>query len=151
MNLSARKKRYYLKLRKKIAKKRPQFRRYESWRYKKVKPRWRRPRGIDSSSRKKEKTGIKLVNIGYRSPKKVRGLHPSGFREVLVHNANQLEKLNSKYEAARIGSTVGILKRISILNRADELNIVVLNPGKALIQEEELVDLSTLEDEEEGI
>lgn len=135
-----------LRLRKKISKKRPKFHRYESWRYKKVKSKWRKSKGIDSRVRRKKKGTIKSPNIGYRTPKSVRGLHPSGYDEVLVHNIKELEELNPKEQAARLGSTVGILKRVSILNRAEELNIHVLNPGKALIREEKLVDLSTLED-----
>jgi large subunit ribosomal protein L32e len=85
-------------------------------------------------------------NVGYRSPKSVRGLHPTGYEEVLVHNVNELKQVNPKKQVARIGSTVGILKRTMILNKADELNIHILNPGKALFKEEKLIDLSTMED-----
>ncbi|TFF98117.1 MAG: 50S ribosomal protein L32e [Promethearchaeota archaeon] len=135
-----------LKKRKKMAKKRPSFERSEAWRYKKLKSSWRKARGIDSRIRKKEK-GVKTSpNIGHRSPKSVRGLHPTGYNEVLVHNVNELKEVNPRKEVARIGSTVGILKRTMILNKADELNIHVLNPGKALFKEEKLIDLSTMED-----
>ncbi|MBD3228857.1 MAG: 50S ribosomal protein L32e [Candidatus Lokiarchaeota archaeon] len=135
-----------LRLRKKISKKRPKFNQYESWRYKKVKSNWRKSKGIDSRVRRKKKGTIRSPNVGFRSPKSVRGLHPSGYEEVLVHNVKELEEIDPKKEAARLGSTVGILKRVSILNRAEELNIHVLNPGKAVIQEEKLIDLETLED-----
>jgi len=46
-------------LRKKINKKRPSFRRVESWRYKRVKDSWRKARGIDSRTRIKSKSGVK--------------------------------------------------------------------------------------------
>ncbi len=69
-----------------------------------------------------------VVDSGYRGPKKVRGLHPSGFREVLVHNVKELEKLNPEKEAARIARTVGVRKRMAIEKRAEELGIRVLNP-----------------------
>ncbi|MHA2289706.1 MAG: eL32 family ribosomal protein, partial [Promethearchaeota archaeon] len=36
------------RIRKNLKRKRPNFRRYESWRYKRVPERWRRARGIDS-------------------------------------------------------------------------------------------------------
>ena len=136
-----------LELRKKISKKRPKFHRYESWRYKKVKSTWKKARGIDSRVRKKEKGNIKSPNVGYRSPKSVRNLHPSGYKEILIHNNRELEEIDPKSEAARIGRTVGILKRTIILDRADELNITVLNPGKVLIQEDELINLESIEDE----
>ena len=66
--------------------KKPDFNRQESWRYKRVKSSWRRPRGRDSKMRKKKGGWPKLVNVGYCSPKKVRGFHPSGFEEVIFCN-----------------------------------------------------------------
>ena len=66
-----------LELRKKMKAKRPSFRRVESWRYVRVKDPWRKARGIDSRTRIKSKSGVKSPSTGYRTPKKVRGLHPS--------------------------------------------------------------------------
>ena len=117
-----------LELRKEIAKRRPEFVRQESWRYKRVKPSWRRPRGIDSKMRMEVKGWPKRVKVGYRGPRAVRGLHPSGYKEVLVHNVKELEKLDPETEAARIAHTVGARKRREILKRAKELGIKVLNP-----------------------
>ncbi len=119
-----------LRIRRIISRRRPKFIRQESWRYVRVKENWRRPRGIDSKMRLKLKSRPALVNIGYGSPRKVRGLHPSGKREVLVHNVEELEKINPEVEVARIAHTVGLRKRIQILERAKELGITVLNPGK---------------------
>lgn len=96
--------------------------------YKRVKPSWRRPRGRQSKVRVKEKAKIKMPTIGYRAPRKLRYLHPSGFREVLIYNVNELLKVDPKQEAVRIASTVGEKKRIEILKRAEELKIKVLNP-----------------------
>ncbi len=70
-----------------------------------------------------------LVKVGYRGPKRARGLHPSGYRDILVHNVKDLEKLDPKTEAARIGHAVGRRKRISIVNKASTLGIRVLNKG----------------------
>lgn len=68
-----------------------------------------------------------MVEIGYGGPALVRGLHPSGFEEVMVYNVDGLETINPKTQAARIGGTVGVKKRIAIENRAKELGIRVLN------------------------
>ena len=56
-----------------------------------------------------------------------RFLHPSGFREVMVHNVAELEAIDPETEAARVGSSVGGRKREHIYSRADELGIRVLN------------------------
>ncbi len=118
-----------VELRKKIKSKKPEFRRQESWRYKRIKESWRRPRGIDSKMRRKVKGWPATVNIGYRGPKLARGLHPSAFKEVLVYNIDDLRKINPETEAIRIAHTVGARKRAEILNRAKELGIHILNPG----------------------
>ena len=68
-----------------------------------------------------------VVDIGFRGPTEVRGLHPSGFEEVLVYNVDGLEGIDPKVQAVRIGGTVGTKKRIVIQERADELGIRVLN------------------------
>ncbi len=115
-----------LSLRETLKGKKPEFNRQESWRYKRVKPSWRRARGLDSKMRTKRKGWPKSVDHGYRSPKSVRGLHPSGFKEVIVHNVKDLDEITSD-QAARISHTVGRRKREDIVERAEELKIFVLN------------------------
>lgn len=117
-----------LKLRAEIASRRPEFVRQESWRYKRLKPSWRKPKGIDSKMRLRVKGWPKIVKVGYRGPAAVRGLHPSGFRDVLVYNVSDLQRLNPETDAARIAHTVGAKKRREILAKAKELGIKVLNP-----------------------
>jgi len=68
-----------------------------------------------------------VVSIGFRGPKAVRDFHPSGFQEVMVYNASQVEKVDPKVQAIRIGGTVGGKKRMAITEKADELGIRVLN------------------------
>ncbi len=106
--------------------KKPHFTRQESWRYKRVATSWRRPRGIDSKMRLKLKGRPKLVSVGYRSPKLVRGFHPSGFEEKLIFNIKDLEKVEPK-QVVRIGHTVGLAKKIKIAEKAKELGLRVLN------------------------
>ena len=106
---------------------RPAFKRQEWFRYQKLGESWRRPRGIHSKMRRGMKRRPPMVEIGYRGPALVRDLHPSGFEEVLVYNVEGLENIDPKTQAARIGGTVGVKKRIAIENRAKELGIRVLN------------------------
>lgn len=124
-----------LKLRERQKRKRPAFRRQEWFRYKKLGKSWRKPRGLHSKMRKGLKYRPKMVSVGYRSPRKARGLHPSGFRDALIHNVKELEVLDPKTQAARIGHSVGTRKRVEIEARADEIGIRILN--RSMVHEPE--------------
>lgn len=117
-----------LKIKNKNSVKRVEFRRQEWFRYKKLGDSWRKPRGKHSKQREHLSRRPPVVDAGYRGPVAVRGLHPSGFSEVLVHTPSDLEKLDPMREAARIGSSVGSRKRELIMEKAEELNVRVLNP-----------------------
>ena len=114
-------------LKKRIAARRPAFFRTEWFRYKKLKAVWRKPRGITNKIRLCKRGKPAMPDSGYRSPKAVRGLHPSGLLEVLVFNPNQLDAIDPKAQGARIGGTVGKRKRGTILKKADDLGIQVFN------------------------
>ena len=117
-----------LALRERHKGKKPFFRHQESWRYKRVSEAWHKPDGIDSRMRKKMKGWPKLVEIGYRGPKIARGLHPSGYKEVLVNTLDDLDKIDPKTQAARIAHGVGMRKRADISLHAEEKGIHILNP-----------------------
>ncbi len=125
--------------------KKPKFKRQESWRYKRVKENWRKPRGIDSKMRKKVKGWPPSPEAGYRSPKKIRGLHPSGYVEVRVQTVENLNGLDPETQAIRIARTVGGKKRVEILALADERGIHIINPRIA----KELEEFEEEEGEEE--
>jgi large subunit ribosomal protein L32e len=117
-----------IELRKKIAENRATFVRPESWRYKRLETSWRKPKGVDNHQRKQKGRGIPpLVKVGYGGPKKVRGLHPSGYTDNLVFNVKDLEKLNPKTDGVRIGHSVGTKKRIEIIVKAIEKKFKVFN------------------------
>jgi large subunit ribosomal protein L32e len=130
-----------LDLRKEMKKKRPKFRRVESWRYKRVKDSWRKARGIDSKTRKKKKSGVKSPNIGYRTPKEIRGIHPSGYEEVRVITKNDLDDLDPKRHAIKISSRVGARKRIPLIDYARSKGFKILNIG---ISQRELEELEAI-------
>jgi large subunit ribosomal protein L32e len=127
-----------LKERKRAKKKKPDFARHESWRYMKLKENWRRPRGLDNKMRRKIKGWPPTVSVGYKGPKVARGLHPSGYREVLVHNEKEISIVDPKTQAARIAHTVGKRKRAQIIAAAKKRKVVILNVKeiKAPVEEE---------------
>ena len=102
-----------LLIRKKIKKRTPDFIREEWFRYKRIPRNWRRPDGITSKMRINLKYRPNKVRVGYRGPKETRGLHSSGFEEVAVYNVKDIENVDPKTQAARIGSTVGTKKPVS--------------------------------------
>lgn len=117
-----------LALRSAQKKKTPSFRRTEWFRYKRLsRSGWRAPHGMDSKQRRNYKYRGSLVRIGHGKVAAARFLHPSGFREVMVHNVADLEAIDPETEAARVGGSVGGRKREHIHARADELGIRVLN------------------------
>src|SRR5439155_759702 len=89
---------------------RPKFRRQEWFRYRKFGDEWRKPQGGQSKLRRHFGYRWNLPSIGYRGPRAVRGLHPSGFQEVLVHNERQLDGLDAAKQAVRIAHAVGSRK-----------------------------------------
>jgi len=117
----------HLSLRKDIKKRTPEFLREEWFRYKRIPKNWRRPDGITSKMRRHYKYRPSVVRVGFRGPKKVRGLHSSGFKEILVYRASDLESMNQETQAARIGGSVGTKKRLEIVKKAKELDIRLLN------------------------
>ncbi|MFC1752306.1 50S ribosomal protein L32e [Thermoproteota archaeon] len=116
-----------LELRKELRRTRPKFLRQESWRYVRVGPAWRRPKGTDSRMRLRRRGWPSLVKIGYGVPSKVRGLHPSGLKDILVYTMDDLERLNPEIDAVRLASKLGAKKRRIIVDRAHELGLKVLN------------------------
>ncbi|HIH79266.1 MAG: 50S ribosomal protein L32e [Candidatus Thermoplasmatota archaeon] len=107
--------------------KRPAFKRQNWFRYKRLGQKWRKPRGMHSKMRTRRKYRPPMASTSYRGPAAARGLHPSGFADVVVHRPADLEVMDPLREAARIAATVGDRKREVIETRAAELKIRVLN------------------------
>lgn len=109
-------------------KKIPEFNRTNWWKHKDLARKgWRKPRGKHNKLREQlMRRGVKLPTVGYGADRRYRYLHPSGFKEALVFNSKDLEKLDAKKEAARIASSVGKRKRELITAKAKEMKIKLL-------------------------
>lgn len=110
-----------------MSKKKKKFKRENSHKKAQTPESWRRPRGRHSRIRLEVNGAPAKPKAGYRTDKDIRGLHPSGYEEVMVHNTDDLEKVDPENEAVRIGSTVGGRKRAEIIEKADDEEIKVLN------------------------
>lgn len=138
-----------LEKRKQINARRPKFVRQESWRYNRVKKSWRKPKGIDNKMQEKRRGYPRMASIGYRGPKAVRGLHPSGFEVVHVANIYELEEVDKEKEAIIIKHTVGARKRQAILDTASDLGLKIINPPARLEEFGDVLDEGLLEEEYE--
>jgi len=116
-----------LKVRERAKSKKPTFVRPESWRYSKFSLSWRRPRGLDNKVRRTIKGWQPMPCYGYMGPKIARGLHPSGYEEILVHNVAEVNCVKPETQAIRIAHTVGKKKRVLIIAEARKLDIKILN------------------------
>ncbi len=141
-----------LRPRKQLKRKKPKFVRPESWRYVRLKENWRRPRGLDHKVRIKYDGWPPGVSVGYRGSRATRGLHPSGFKEVLVCTADELKKTDPETQVIRIAHTVGKRKRAKIIAEAKKKKIRILNvklAKEAVPEETELTEEEKLEEKKE--
>ncbi|MFH1978702.1 MAG: 50S ribosomal protein L32e [Candidatus Aenigmatarchaeota archaeon] len=116
-----------LKIRKKAKKKKPEFKRQEYTKKKRLETKWVRPRGRHSKLRLQRKARGSLPGPGYSSPASVKGLNPSGFAEVIVHRPVDLDGLDPKTQIAVISSGVGQKKRNDIKKQAEAKGVKISN------------------------
>jgi large subunit ribosomal protein L32e len=109
---------------------RPRFQRRGIHDKKRLADVWRKPKGRHNKLRRQIRAKGPLPRPGYGSPVKVRGLHPCGLRDILVHNEGMLPTLDPGVHAVRIASGVGRRKRMDIQKKAEEAGLKVLNPHR---------------------
>jgi len=88
---------------------------------------WRKPRGQHNKQREQKKAKGAHPTPGFGSPVAVRGMHPSGFFEVLVTSIKELEGLDPKTQAVRIAAGIGNLKRVALQDAAQAKGLKILN------------------------
>ena len=127
--LSARRKRRMAK---------PVFVRQESWRYVRLSENWRRPRGKDSKMRLSVKGWPKTVNIGYGTPRRAKGLHPSGLKPALISSRRDLEKAGSPEGRILVfSSRLGRRMRDVLAKEASSKGFVIANYERKIIEKAE--------------
>jgi large subunit ribosomal protein L32e len=98
---------------------------------------WRKPRGLHSKKRIQKKAKGPLPTPGFGSPVAVKGMHPSGYREIRIFTLAELEGLDPAADAVRIGASVGNRKRLVLQKQALEAGLKVLNPRDIRFREPE--------------
>uniref|UniRef100_A0A915AC11 60S ribosomal protein L32 n=1 Tax=Parascaris univalens TaxID=6257 RepID=A0A915AC11_PARUN len=114
------------------------FTRHESDRYHRLRPNWRKPKGIDNRVRRRFKGQRRMPKIGYGNAKATRHMLPNGLRKVLIRNVKDLDMLlmqNKRY-MGEVAHSVSSRKRKDIVERAQQLNIKLTN-GNARVRSEE--------------
>lgn len=116
-----------IELRKKVKSKMPRFTAQDIHKKKRIRKRWRRPRGLHSKMRLNKKGYRRGVAVGYGSPKAVKGLHKSGLGQNLVLSVKELDGLDQKTQGVIVSGKVGLKKKLDIIKKAKELGLTILN------------------------
>lgn len=121
-----------------VKKRTKKFIRHQADRFMRVSFKWRKAKGIDSRVRRRFRDQIKNVKIGYGTDKTHRHVLKNGFKLFPVNNVKELEMLlmNNRVYAAEIAHGVSSQKRKAIVERAEQLDIKVMNKNAKLRTEE---------------
>jgi len=120
-----------LKVRKKQKLKKPHFVQTDQHKKKRLKDTWRKPKGLHNKKRQYILGKGEMARPGYGSPTAEKGLHPSGFIEVLLDRIQDVDNIDPNTQAIRIARTVGQRKRLEILKKAKSMGLKILNPPLA--------------------
>lgn len=124
---------------KKILKRTKKFTRFEYEDFNgKLKPNWRRPRGIDCRMRRQYRGNKPLVKCGYGQALKTKYILPNGFKKFLIRNSQDLEILlmNNRVYCGELAHNIGAQTRKRLVLRAAELNVKLTNAKGKLVKEE---------------
>ena len=113
--------------RRKLKAKKPKYRMQDTHKLSRLSFKWRKPRGIDSKMRLNLKGYRASVEIGYGSPKEVRGLSKNGLLPVIVSNERGLLELDKEKQGVIIDGKIGARKRLLLIRKCIEQKIMILN------------------------
>jgi len=116
-----------LEVRKKLKARKPTFMVQDSHKHKKIRQRWRKPRGSDSKIRQGFRGYHRAVEHGWKSPRDVRGFHPLGLAIVMVHTIKDIDSIDTKKQGACIASAVGTKKKLQMIELLQKKKITILN------------------------
>lgn len=90
---------------------------------------WRKPKGTDSKVRLRIKGHLRMPEIGYGSPKKIKGLIYYNGLLIKPTNIVNLKQLNTldKTDVGVISSSIGLKKKVEIVKKAKEKGITLIN------------------------
>merc|ERR1711974_320721 len=116
------------------------FIRPQSDRFNRVKTPWRRPRGIDSPTRRRFAGARLMPNRGYGNAKATRGMELNGKFNFVVRNMRDLEALTMKPKKYNVvlASQMGGKLREQVSTRCGQLGLKVSNhKARNTIEEQE--------------
>ncbi len=115
-----------IKIRRNTKLRKPAFIRQDADKKSKLGKAWRKPKGVHSKLRHKFKGHGKMVEVGFGSPKEIRGFSRQGLKQVLARNVEEMNRVNPENECAVIAS-VGMRNKMEIVKKAVEKKIQILN------------------------
>ena len=108
-----------------LKRKKPVFRRQDSHKKKRINPRWRAARGLQSKIRLAKKGYMKKPKTGYGSNSSIKGKTKESLMPIEITKKEELTQIK-KGEVVII-KNIGLKKRIDIVKEAIKLKITLLN------------------------
>ena len=106
----------------------PTYKRVQSHQFAKLQDvKWRKPKGMGNKVRRGRRGKPSMPEVGFGSPRLVKGLNKHGLKEVIVSNIKDLESIDAKTQAAVLSKTLGGRKKLDLLAKAKSLSISIAN------------------------
>ncbi|PIY60245.1 50S ribosomal protein L32e [Candidatus Woesearchaeota archaeon CG_4_10_14_0_8_um_filter_47_5] len=116
-----------LEARKQLKKRKPHFIQQDAYKLGRIDSVWKKPRGKTPRVRLKMRGQTPIISQGWRSPKAVRGLHPTGVEQVIINTPSQIALLDPKKQGALVAKNVGTKKKVEIVTAGLAKGITFLN------------------------
>ena len=118
------------------------FRRYNSYKLKRLANPWRKPRGLHNKLRLGFSGYGKAVKVGHGTPSKELNI-------VVVKNQNDLDMAKEKNAQIIFSSKLGLRKKVEMMKKVQELKLTVINVKDDFISkvEEKLKQRKTVKEE----